>query len=212
MWLIYGYFFYYISALLGHSIGYHRYFSHRSFTTNKYVEIVFLFFGLICGGRSPLMWAAVHRMHHSNSDTEHDPHSPIFVGSFKVLTSRFKVKFVPKKYLADLIKNPRIMFFHRYGKYIHLFYAVIIFILLGFNFFIIFVVMPFVLSWFSFGFLNYFAHRNGEPEDVVWLNLFAPGEAWHKTHHKSPRATSLNKFDIAGFIIEKILTRTKFSS
>lgn len=211
MTLLYGYIFYYFSALIGHSVGYHRYFSHRNFTTNKIIETSMLFFGLICGGRSPLMWAAVHRMHHSKSDTDEDPHSPMFVGAWKVLTSRFKVHYIPRKYLADLLKNPRVMFFHRYGKYIHITYAAV-FLLAGIEYFLIFVVIPFVLAWFSFGFLNYFAHRKGSPANVVWLNLFAPGEAWHETHHKFPRATSLHRFDIAGFIIEKILIRTKSSS
>lgn len=211
MLLLYGYLFYYVSALIGHSIGYHRYFSHRSFTTSKFAEVVMLFFGLICGGRSPLMWAAVHRMHHSKSDTDEDPHSPIFIGVWKVITSRFKVTYIPRKYLADLLKNPRVMFFHTYGKYIHITYAMI-FLLIGWQYFIIFVMFPFLLAWFSFGLLNYFAHKNGQPENVVWLNFFAPGEAWHKTHHNSPRATSLHKFDIAGFIIERILSKSKSSS
>jgi fatty-acid desaturase len=68
--LLYGYIFYYVAALVGISIGYHRYFTHRSFKTSMYVETIMLFFGLICGGRSALTWAAVHRIHHSKSDTE----------------------------------------------------------------------------------------------------------------------------------------------
>lgn len=211
MTLLYGYLFYYICALIGHSIGYHRYFSHRSFTTSKFIEVLLLFFGLIAGGRSLLMWAAVHRMHHSKSDTEQDPHSPKFVGMWKVITSQFEVGYIPRKYLVDLLKNPRVMFFHRYGKYIHLTYAAI-FLALGINYFIVFVFAPFVLAWISFGLLNYFAHKDGQPENVLWLNLFAPGEAWHETHHKKPMATKLHKFDIAGFIIERILIKPKFSS
>jgi stearoyl-CoA desaturase (delta-9 desaturase) len=208
MTIIYGYFFYYFSAMIGHSIGYHRYFSHRSFTTNKYVEVLLLFFGLICGGRSPLMWCAVHRMHHSHSDTKKDPHSPIFVGAWRVLSSRFRVSFVPRKFLTDLIKNPRIMFFHKYGKWIHASYALAV-LYFGINAFIVFVVFPFVLSWVSFGMLNYFAHKDGKPVNIVWLNLFAPGEGWHMNHHKSPRSTKLHKFDLAGYFIEKFITRTK---
>lgn len=210
MILLYGYIFYYFSALIGHSVGYHRYFAHRSFSTSNFLEVIMLFFGLVCGGRSPLMWSAVHRMHHSKSDTKDDPHSPKFVGTWKVLTSRFKVNYIPRKYLIDLLKNPRVIFFHKYGKYIHVFYAIIV-LMIGVDFFFIFVVIPFVFAWLSFGFLNYFAHRNGEPEDVFWLNAIAPGEGWHKTHHRHPRSTSLNRFDIAGFVIEKIFTRPKFS-
>lgn len=211
MIVLYGYLFYYVSALIGISIGYHRYFTHRSFETYKWIEYIILFFGLICGGRSALTWAAVHRMHHSKSDTEKDPHSPIFKGKIKVLLSRWSVDYIPKKYITDLIKNSRIVFFHRYGKYIHLTYAVIM-LLLGIDIFFIFVVSPFVLSWIGFGLLNWIAHYNGKPNDVPFMNFIAPGEGWHKYHHENPRAYSLNKYDIAGWVIERIFIKSKSSS
>lgn len=211
MFIIYGYAFYFICALIGISIGYHRYFTHRSFSTNKQVEKLMLMLGLICGGRSALTWAAVHRMHHAKSDTEHDPHSPIFKGAFEVLTSRWKVEYIPRKYIVDLLKNPRVVFFHKYGKYIHAVYAFIM-LLGGWQIFVTFVVMPFVLAWIGFGCLNYFAHKNGHPEDVPLLNFIAPGEGWHKTHHNKPMSYKLHKFDIAGIVIERFFTTTKFSS
>ena len=96
MILLYGYVFYYVAALLGISIGYHRYFTHRSFKTHQVLEYVMLMLGMICGGRSVLTWAAVHRMHHANSDTEEDPHSPIFKGGWNVLASRWRVQTIPR--------------------------------------------------------------------------------------------------------------------
>lgn len=211
MTILYGYIFYYFAALIGISIGYHRYFTHRSFTTTPYIENLMLFLGLICGGRSALTWAAVHRMHHAKSDTAHDPHSPVYKGAWNVLTSKWTVDYIPKKYIVDLIKNPRIVWFHKYGKYVHLLYAMTM-LALGVNFFIVFVAVPFILSWFGFGMLNYFAHKNGKPADVPILNLLAPGEGWHKQHHLKPMATSLHKYDIAGVVIERFFTTTKSSS
>lgn len=206
--LIFGFLFYYIAALVGISIGYHRYFTHRTFVTTPYAEVLMLFLGLICGGRSALTWAAVHRMHHSKSDTEEDPHSPMYKGAWNVIISKWRVERIPKKYIADLLRNPRIVFFHRYGKYIHITYAIIL-LLLGINWFMIFVVMPFVLAWLGFGLLNYFAHKNGEPANVPLLNFIAPGEGWHKNHHKTPRAVRLHTYDIAGWTIERFFIKTK---
>lgn len=206
MTLLYGYLFYYIAALIGISIGYHRYFTHRSFETSVLLEHVMLFFGLICGGRSALTWAAVHRMHHAKSDTDKDPHSPIYVGKIKVLLSRWKVDYIPRKYITDLMKNPRVVFYHRYGKYIHLTYSIAM-LLIGIEYFVIFVVFPYVLSWIGFGLLNWVAHKNGEPADVPIMNFIAPGEGWHKYHHEHPRAYSLNKYDMAGWIIKKIFAK-----
>ena len=51
-------------ALTGITRGYHRYFSHKEFKTTPIIEIVMLYCGLLCGVRSPLTWAGVHRMHH----------------------------------------------------------------------------------------------------------------------------------------------------
>lgn len=211
MVILYGYLFYYFAALIGISIGYHRYFTHRSFKSSANLENIMLFLGLICGGRSALTWAAVHRMHHAKSDTEHDPHSPLYKGAWKVLTSAWTVEYIPKKHIIDLLKNPRVIWFHKYGKYVHIFYALVM-LLIGTNYFISFVVFPFVLSWIGFGMLNYFAHKDGKPANVPLLNFIAPGEGWHKNHHDKPMSIKLHKYDIAGFIIERIFTKSKFSS
>lgn len=209
MIIIYGYIFYYISSLIGISIGYHRYFTHRSFETTEFFEYIMLMVGLICGGRSALTWAAVHRMHHAKSDTDRDPHSPIYVGKWHVITSQWQVKQIPKKYIVSLLRNPRVVFFHHYGKYIHILYAGIV-LLFGINAFIIFVVMPYILSWINFGLLNWVAHKNGQPDDVPYMNLIAPGEGWHKCHHDRPKDYRLNKYDIAGWLIEKVFIKSKF--
>lgn len=207
---LYGYLFYYISALVGISVGYHRYFTHKSFITTPFFEFVMLFFGLLCGGRSPLTWAAVHRMHHSHSDTDKDPHSPTFQGKWKVILSKWRVEYIPKKYIKDLIKNPRLIFFHKYGKYLHLIIALILLIFSTKLFFIL-IVFPFVFSYVSFGLLNWITHKSGKPMDVPLMNLFAPGEGWHGYHHSHPMHHRLNRFDPAGWLIERIAIKTKFS-
>jgi len=211
MILVYGYLFYYISALIGISIGYHRYFTHNSFKTNKFFEIVFLIFGLICGGRSALTWCAVHRYHHSTSDTEKDPHSPLYQGSFKVIFSQWRLDYIPKKYIVSLMKNSRLRFFHRYGIYMYGAYGVLT-LLFGLNAFVIFFLSPLILSWIGFGLLNYFAHKDGIAQDVPFMNILAPGEGWHKKHHDHPSHYKLNKLDIAGVIIERFFIKPKSSS
>ena len=209
--LIYGYIFYYIAALIGISIGYHRYFTHNSFKSNKFAEIIFLIFGLICGGRSALTWCAVHRYHHSTSDTEHDPHSPVYQGSLKVIFSQWHLDYIPKKYIVPLMKNPRLRFFHNYGIYMYSAYGLSL-LLVGINAFVVFFISPLVLSWIGFGLLNYFAHKDGEAKDVPFMNILAPGEGWHKSHHDYPTQYKLNKLDIAGVIIERFFIKPKSSS
>jgi stearoyl-CoA desaturase (delta-9 desaturase) len=55
---------------------YHRYFSHKAFKTSRSVQFIFAMIGASAVQRGPLWWAAHHRLHHANSDKEHDEHSP----------------------------------------------------------------------------------------------------------------------------------------
>jgi stearoyl-CoA desaturase (delta-9 desaturase) len=58
------------------TVGYHRYFTHRSFKTKRWVEILFIICGAMAGQGSYVSWAALHRRHHEFSDNDGDPHSP----------------------------------------------------------------------------------------------------------------------------------------
>jgi stearoyl-CoA desaturase (Delta-9 desaturase) len=59
---------------------YHRYFSHKHFKTSRPVQFIFAFIGATSAQRGPLWWASHHRVHHSFSDKEQDPHSPRHLG------------------------------------------------------------------------------------------------------------------------------------
>ena len=55
---------------------YHRYFSHRTFKTNRAFQFVFAILGASAIQRGPLWWAGHHRHHHRHADQPEDPHSP----------------------------------------------------------------------------------------------------------------------------------------
>jgi stearoyl-CoA desaturase (delta-9 desaturase) len=59
----------------------HRYSAHAMFHMNKFWEKFFFIFLYITQGSSylvPRAYGALHRMHHAYSDTEKDPHSPLY--------------------------------------------------------------------------------------------------------------------------------------
>ena len=56
--------------------GYHRYFSHRAYSTGRAFQFVLAFLAQSSAQRSVLWWAGKHRHHHLHSDTKHDVHSP----------------------------------------------------------------------------------------------------------------------------------------
>ena len=68
-------------SLFFHSFFLHRYASHQMYTTSKGWEKTFYFITWFVQGSSYLVpgaYAVMHRMHHTYSDTEKDPHSPHF--------------------------------------------------------------------------------------------------------------------------------------
>lgn len=67
---------------LGMSVGYHRYFTHRAFKTNRFWHLMMLFGGTLAGQGSVIFWAALHRVHHPTSDQPTDPHTPRYRGLF----------------------------------------------------------------------------------------------------------------------------------
>src|SRR4029450_12003852 len=62
--------------------GYHRYFSHRSYSTSRAFQFVLAVAAQTTAQKSVLWWAAMHRHHHLHSDTEDDTHSPRHKGVF----------------------------------------------------------------------------------------------------------------------------------
>lgn len=67
----------YLMQMVGITVGYHRYFSHRSFKTSRGFQFVLAWLGCSASQRGPLWWTAHHRHHHRASDTFADPHSPV---------------------------------------------------------------------------------------------------------------------------------------
>jgi stearoyl-CoA desaturase (Delta-9 desaturase) len=61
---------------LGLTVGFHRYFSHRSFATTRTVALALLVLGSMSARGPMISWAAMHRRHHQRSDREGDLHSP----------------------------------------------------------------------------------------------------------------------------------------
>jgi stearoyl-CoA desaturase (delta-9 desaturase) len=66
----------YCVRMWGTEAVYHRYFSHRAFRANRFVQAVLALIGLQTGQRGPLWWASKHREHHKFAETDKDPHSP----------------------------------------------------------------------------------------------------------------------------------------
>src|SRR5688572_4141416 len=69
--LLYGVRMFFVTA------GYHRYFSHRTYRTSRWFQLVLALGAIFAGQKGVLWWAAHHRRHHRFSDEPQDVHSPI---------------------------------------------------------------------------------------------------------------------------------------
>jgi stearoyl-CoA desaturase (delta-9 desaturase) len=66
---------YVLLAGLAINVTYHRCLSHRSLQLAPWLARVFVTVGLPAG--TPIQWVGNHRFHHSHTDVEGDPHSPL---------------------------------------------------------------------------------------------------------------------------------------
>src|ERR1700719_3912846 len=75
-WWLLALFGYFIYGCVGLSVGFHRYYAHRSFVAPRWAQILFTLAGALGCSGSPASWAVMHRQHHKYADRDGDPHSP----------------------------------------------------------------------------------------------------------------------------------------
>ena len=111
----------YLICGLGITIGFHRYFSHKSFECPRWVKLLMAISGSMAVQGNLFWWVAVHRKHHKHSDEDDDPHSP-HAGPGgrlrKFMYSHFGWLFRIEdpgeaRYVPDLMKDPDLRFVSR---------------------------------------------------------------------------------------------------
>ena len=66
----------YVVCAFGTTIGFHRYFTHRSFSAHVSVKVTLAILGCMTMQGPITQWVSDHRKHHALSDQPGDPHSP----------------------------------------------------------------------------------------------------------------------------------------
>lgn len=175
------------------SAGYHRYFAHRSFKTGIWYEYLVLILGPLSGSGSLLGWVGVHRLHHNHSDTEKDPHSPKHQPVWRVLTSTFKVPAIRPRHVTDLLKNKRVMWFHKHHRDIRFCTFLFGLSFLSFEWFLVLMIAPMIYGYIGFGLLNTLCHRHENVSNSWIANILTGGEGWHANHHAKPMDWKIGK-------------------
>jgi len=199
----------YASRMFAITAFYHRYFSHRSFKTNRVVQFLGAFVACASGQRGPLWWAAHHRMHHRHSDTEHDSHSPHHKNFLWSHTLWFMTDYALPTFLKEIpdwVKFKELRFINRYDWIAVLFLALGCYFLgewatfeawtgmnglsmLAWGFF-----LPTVLLYHATFSVNSLTHMFGkkkyetgdESRNNWFVSIITFGEGWHNNHHFFP--------------------------
>ena len=174
--------------------GYHRYFSHRAYSTSRLFQFVLAFACQTTAQKSVLWWASLHRHHHLHSDTPHDVHSPRHKGFWY---SHVGWVFDRKHDRADLVKIedfarfPELMWLHRLEVVPAVGLGALCWLIAGWPGLIVGFCWSTVLVYHGTFCINSLAHVRGRKRYVTgddsrnnWLlAFFTMGEGWHNNHH-----------------------------
>jgi stearoyl-CoA desaturase (Delta-9 desaturase) len=206
----------YLVSGFGVTVGFHRHFTHRSFSTTRPIRVLLAISGSAAIEGPVISWVADHRKHHAFSDREGDPHSP-HVGHegrrFPQLRGLAHAhlgwiflhadRASKKRYAPDLLNDPLIRAIDR----TFLLWAVAglaapfgLGVLLGDSIgagltgllwggaIRMFVTHHMTYSVNSL--CHFFGRRRfvtrDESRNLAWLAPFSLGEAWHNNHHAFP--------------------------
>jgi stearoyl-CoA desaturase (delta-9 desaturase) len=174
--------------------GYHRYFSHRAYTTSRIAQFFLAFMSQTTLQRSVLWWAAKHRHHHLHSDTPADIHSP---GHRGFLYSHVGWIFAARHEATDLVKiadfacYPELMWLHRHEWAPAIVMAAVCLLVGGWPGLIVGFFWSTVCVYHATFCINSLAHVWGRKRYVTaddsrnnwFLAIFTMGEGWHNNHH-----------------------------
>jgi len=175
--------------------GYHRYFSHRSYKMNRICQFLMAFMAQTSAQKGVLWWAAHHRDHHRNSDSESDVHSPWQSGFWWshigwVISNDYD-SYDPRL-IQDFGKYPELRWLDRFHWVPTAIFGILIFLAGGWGAFLWGYIASTVLLFHCTFSINSLAHiwgtRRFETADQsrnnFLLALITFGEGWHNNHHK----------------------------
>jgi stearoyl-CoA desaturase (delta-9 desaturase) len=212
-----------IIQLIGHNVGMHRYFSHKSFNTTPAGEQLMAWTSVLLGVGSPIQYARNHRQHHRVADQPTDWHSPKNDGILYTILGIWEFNnlswFMERGGMTprDLLKHSTYRFIHdHYYKIWGILTAITL--LIDWHLTLYLLALPSLIYHIELSvWLNCVGHswgyRNFDTEDQSrnnqWLQTFSLGEGLHNNHHAHAQlydfAVKKGERDISAWFIEKFL-------
>jgi len=204
--------FLYLVRMLAITGFYHRYFSHRSFSTSRPVQFIFGCLGAMAVQRGPMWWASHHRYHHAHADRSEDPHSPHRHGFWWAHCGWFLANgnyLTRQNLVRDLARYPELRFLDRFDAAMPVVLAVSLYCVgahlaathpglhtSGLQLLVWGFCVSTVALYHGTFTINSLAHVFGEQpfatpdrsRNNLTLALITLGEGWHNNHHFDPRS------------------------
>jgi len=195
----------YVVRMFGVTGAYHRYFSHRTYHTSRWFQLVLAVLAQTSLQKGALWWAAHHRDHHKYSDTKQDPHSwreeGFWWSHVGWILSR-KTEDTDYKKIPDLARFPELRWLNEHHLVPGVTLAVLLWLVgswpaLVWGFFV-----STTLLWHGTFSINSLAHWWGrrrydtadDSKNSLALAIITMGEGWHNNHHYYPRSTAQGFF------------------
>jgi len=176
------------------TMGFHRYFSHRSFKTGRVFQFLLAFCGTLTVQKGVLWWAAHHRHHHRESDQPADIHSPAQRGFWWSHVGWILCrKYDETRYesIKDFARFPELVWLNRFHLLPPIALAVSLYFIGGLRMLVWGFFISTTLLWHGTFTINSLSHvfgkRRYKTTDTSrnnWLlALITMGEGWHNNHH-----------------------------
>jgi stearoyl-CoA desaturase (delta-9 desaturase) len=181
------------TGIVGVNVALHRYYSHQAFKTSKFKEKILLISSVFTSLGSPAMWCSVHRMHHSHSDTNKDPHNPRLYGILKTWFTLWPKKSISKRFFIPFVKTKDLRFVHK-NYFLINFSILIMLALIDLRLAAFVYCLPAVGCFHGAAAIgvipHYWGYRRYDVSDMShnnWLaSILSLGEGWHNNHHANP--------------------------
>jgi stearoyl-CoA desaturase (delta-9 desaturase) len=200
---IIGYFCYWFMADVVQSLFMHRWASHDLWDPPVLVQKILSVIGVVGLLGTPISWAAWHRTHHAYSDSNKDPHSPVYKNYLYILFANYH--YAEIKRAKDRMSNKFFLFLGKNELYFILFGNLMLFYCLSFVWFLTLWAIPVSYTIFNTNFfVNIISHKNGKAKNMskfLWFLIFSDG-IHHGSHHEKPKL-NYTSYDPAGFLINR---------
>lgn len=218
-WFALGFLCFLWTGIVGVNVSLHRYYSHKSFSTTRFKEKILLWSSVITSLGSPAMWCSIHRLHHSASDTNKDPHNPDLQGNLKTWFGFWKPVHIPKRFVSPFLNSKELVFIH--NNYFLINGIILISLLIiDIKLAAFLYALPAVGCFHGAQAIGVLPHRWGyrryntnDQSHNNWLaSILALGEGWHNNHHANPgrwwQGETWWEFDPPAFMIKHFFIKS----